>query len=161
MKAYTLIIVLIAVLTIGLATGDAFSQEPTSKPMTSYEMSRLLGTDVENPQGEHLGRVTDFMVDSTGRIELAIILQDQLETGNTRHVAVPFDALSYVPSTHRFTLNTTSGRWASAPTFDPNQDLTNRKFAEEVYRYFGLEPYWTEGREDWIRSDQDAFDLVG
>jgi hypothetical protein len=40
--------------------------------------------------------------------------------------------------------------------------MTNPEFAENVYRYFGLEPYWTEqGHEKWFRSDQDPFDLIG
>jgi len=56
----------------------------------------------------------------------------------------------------------TSERLASAPSFDQNKAMTNPKFAEDVYRYFGLEPYWTEQEHKiWFRSDQDPFDLVG
>lgn len=162
MKAYRLIILLIAVFAVGFFTVNAVAEEPISKTFTNHEVSKLLWSDVENLQGEYLGRVTDFVVDSSGRIEFAILLQGYLEIGDSRYVAVPFDALSYEPSAHRFILNTTRERLASAPSVDEKKDLTNRRFAEDVYRYFGLEPYWTEGGlERGIRSDQDPFDLVG
>ncbi len=161
MKKYPLMILLILAFGIGLVTVNAVAQESISKTWTGHEVSKLLGSDVENPQGEYLGRVTDFTLDSSGRIEFAILLRGDSEVGNSRYVAVPFDALSYGPSEHRFVLNMTSEKLAAAPSFGGNKGLTNRKFAEDVYRYFGLEPSWTEQEhENWIRSDQDPFDLV-
>jgi sporulation protein YlmC with PRC-barrel domain len=162
MKTYPLIILLISVFAFGLVTVNAVAQEPISKTWTGVEVSKLLWSNVENPQGEYLGRVTDFVIDSSGRIEFAILLQGYLEIGDSRYVAVPFEALSYGPSAHYFVLDTTRERLASAPSFNEKKDLTNRKFAEDIYKNFGLEPPWTEGgHEKGIRSDQDPFDLVG
>ncbi len=162
MKEKLMMILLVFVLTLGVATANAVAKEPISRTLPNYEVSKLLWSDVENPQGEYLGRVTDFVVDSNGRIEFAILLQGYLEIGDSRYVAVPFEALSHGSSSHDFVLDTTRERLASAPSFNEKKDLTNRKFAEEMYRYFGLEPSWTEGgHERGIRSDQDPFDLVG
>jgi sporulation protein YlmC with PRC-barrel domain len=162
MKTYPLIILLISVFAFGLVTVNAVAQEPISKTWTGVEVSKLLWSNVENPQGEYLGRVTDFVIDSSGRIEFAILLQGYLEIGDSRYVAVPFEALSYGPSAHYFVLDTTRERLASAPSFNEKKDLTNRKFAEDIYKNFSLEPPWTEGgHEKGIRSDQDPFDLVG
>ncbi|MGZ3537782.1 MAG: PRC-barrel domain-containing protein [Thermodesulfobacteriota bacterium] len=162
MKAHRLILLLSFVFVIAFVTNNVVAKEPMSKIPTGYEISKLLQSDVQDPKGEYLGTITDFVVDSRGRIEFAILRKSDSTTGDSRYIAVPFAALSYAPSTQRFILNTTSERLTSAPSFDQNKAMTNPEFAEDVYRYFGLEPYWTEqGHEKWFRSDQDPFDLMG
>ena len=69
----------------------------------------------------------------------------KLVIGNSRYIAVPFNALSLGLGREYFVLNTTRERLASAPSFNEKKDLSNRAFAENVYRYFGQQPYWTEG----------------
>lgn len=162
MKAYPLIILLISVFAVGFVAVNAVADEPISMTWANYQISKLLWSDVENPQGEYLGRITDFMIDSNGRIEFAVVQVGFPEVGrDSELVAVPFGALSR-PGGKYYVLDTSRERLASAPRFDEKKDLSNRAFAEDVYRYFGLEPSWTEGgHERGIRSDQDPFDLVG
>lgn len=156
MKTYLFVLPLIIIFVMGFVADSSVAREPIG-----YEVSKLLGSVVQNPQGEQLGTIKDFIVDSNGRIEFAILLQRNSKAEDGRDVVIPFDALSPGPSAHRFVLNTTSEKLSSAPRFD-QKHLTNPEFADEVYKYFGLGPYWTEqGRENWRRSDQDPFDLVG
>ena len=163
MKAFPLVLSLMTVLVIGFSHHEVTSKEPISKTQTAFEVSQLLRSDVQNPQGEVLGTIKDFIVDASGRIEFAILFQKHSTiTGDGRNVAIPFDALTYHALPGRFVLNMTMERLSSAPSFDPSEALTNPGFAEDVYRYFGLGPQWTKPEhEKWHRSDQDPFDLVG
>ena len=43
-----------------------------------------------------------------------------------------------------FVLNTTEDRLAAAPSFNGSADMGNREYAASVYRFFGVQPYWTE-----------------
>jgi hypothetical protein len=61
-------------------------------------------------------------------------------------VAVPFGTLS-TRGEDVFVLNTTSEQLALAPGFDEFSDLNNSRWAGNVYRYFGQQPYWTEQME--------------
>ncbi len=162
MKEKILIVLLISLFSLGFVLVNAYAAEPMSKSMKTYEVSRLLSEYLENPEGIFLGRVTDFVVDSGCRVEFAIVQVGFPEVGrDSKLVAVPFSALSRPEGDH-YVLNTTRERLVSAPRFNAKKDLSNRAFAENVFRYFGLEPSWTEGgHEMGIRSDQDPFDLVG
>ena len=145
MKGKIFIIMMISIFSLGFVAANARAKEPISKSFTTYEISKLQWSDVVNLQGVSLGRVSDFVVDSSGRIEFAILLEGYLEIGDSYHVAVPFDALSLGPQADYFVLNATRERLASAPRFN-EKDLSNRAFAENDYRYFGLQPYWTKGQ---------------
>jgi hypothetical protein len=162
MKEKVLIMVLISFFSLGLALPNAHAAQPMAKSMRTYEVSRLISEYLENPGGGFLGRVTDFVVDSNGHIEFAIVQVGFPEVGrDSKLVAVPFSALSR-PEGKYYVLDTTREKLVSAPRFDAKKDLSNGAFAENVYRYFGLEPSWTEqGHKKGIRSDQDPFDLVG
>jgi hypothetical protein len=64
-------------------------------------------------------------------------------SGRGEQIAVPFGEMSM--SSNIFVLNTTGKRLATAPSFDQYSDMNNLKWAENVYRFFGQQPYWTEG----------------
>ena len=162
MNEKILILLLISVFSLAFVLANAYAAEPMSKSMRTYQVSKLLSEYVEDPEGGFLGRVTDFVVDSNGHIEFAILQVGFPEVGrDSLLVVVPFSALS-MPEGKYYVLNTTRERLASAPRFDARKDLSDRAYAESVYSYFGLEPSWTEGEhERGIRSDQDPFDLVG
>jgi len=161
-KKVLIIFLLISFFSFGLAILNAHAGEPMAKSIKAYAASRLLSEYLKNPEGEFLGRITDFLVDSNGRIEFAIVQVGLPEVGRDNQlVVVPFSALSG-PEGEYYVLNTTRETLVSAPRFDAGKDLSDRAFGESVYRYFGLQPSWTEQeRNHWIRSDQDPFDLVG
>ncbi len=162
MKEKALVISLISFLIAGVLLANAYAAEPAAKSSKTYQVTGLLSKYLEDPEGGVLGRVTDFVVDSNGRIELAIVEVGYPEVGpESKLVAVPFSALSG-PEGNHYVLDTTREKLVSAPRFDPEKDLSNPAFSENAYKYFGLEPSWTDGgHERGIRSDQDPFDLVG
>jgi len=107
-----------------------------------YSYTRLLGDHVGSANGGGAGRVDDFVFDfSDGHVAL-LVLRDVPARGDFL-VAVPYTLLSrHDDST--FALDISDDKLASAPTFNEDADAANRTYAESVYRYYGVQPYWTE-----------------
>jgi hypothetical protein len=59
-------------------------------------------------------------------------------------VAVPFQTLSFGSGKNELVLDMNWEKFASAPPYDRKTDLENSAWAADVYRYFGIQPYWTE-----------------
>ena len=57
-------------------------------------------------------------------------------------LAVPFGTLSCAGQD--CTLDSSYEKLASSPVFISKDELTERKLADDIYRYFGVQPYWTE-----------------
>lgn len=109
-----------------------------------YRLSKLIGSDVRNAQGDTLGEVKDFVVDPEGHVAFALVKHGGVLGLREKFVAVPFTALSYMRDQRRFTLDMDKDRFASAPVFERDTDISNRSWAEDAYRYFGQTPYWSE-----------------
>jgi len=116
------------------------AQEP--KAMELCESDRLMGAEVKLPGGDAAGRINDFVIDSSdGRV--AFLVLSDVPGRSTTLVAVPFGILT-ARSGNAFGLNTTQEHLAMVPSFDESGDLDNSRWAGDVYRYFGQQPYWTE-----------------
>ena len=138
------IVLIMAVIMIGLSAGYGVAYSFSAGAMTSgsstaYEVNNLLGTRVRNPAGDMLGTITDFVIDSNGRVLFGILAREFV----SEYIAVPFSALSLEPEEHMFVLNTTPDELESAPAFSKKAAMDHR-WTEEVYRYFGQQPNWTD-----------------
>ena len=101
---------------------------------------KLIGATVQSKDGKEAARINDLIIDSKdGRV--AFLVLDSVP-GRAEQVAVPFSELSM--SGNVFALNTTGEKLAAAPTFNESADMNNLRYAENVYKYFGQHPYWTE-----------------
>jgi len=129
----------------GLVAGTAWAAERSKSRSDSkpYGFQKALGKPVKDQQGEELGRIHDIVFDPQGRVPFAVLSEGGLWGVGGKLVAVPFNALAF-GSDEYFTLNATKEELASAPGFNRN-DLSDQKWAENVYRYFGLQPCWIEG----------------
>jgi hypothetical protein len=107
----------------------------------SGETSELLGATVKNPQGEDLGTITQIVTGPEGRIAFAV-LTFWISDDTQKRIAVPSRALSC--EEQNCILNASKDTLDSAPTFVSEDDLVERKLAEDIYKYFGVPPYWTE-----------------
>jgi hypothetical protein len=100
----------------------------------------LMGAMVQSKNEKVTARINDLVIDSRdGRV--AFLVLDGVP-GRTEQVAVPFSELSM--SGHAFVLNTTQEQLATAPSFNKLADMKNLRYAEDVYKHFGQQPYWTE-----------------
>jgi sporulation protein YlmC with PRC-barrel domain len=143
----------ISLLSLLLVTA-AFAAEPARVGETSYiyRASKLIGTDVENPQGENVGEIKDVVMDpQTGQVAYAVLGFGGILGMGEKYFAIPWGALApKTPTTKgaqydRFVLNVDKERLKNAPSFDKDNwpDMADRRWAEQVYSYYGVQPYWT------------------
>ncbi len=137
--------ILVFTLILGYAAVKSNANEMTGESWgITQEADKPLGAAVKNEGGEFLGVITDFVSDSDGRISFAILLfgkDDDYGEGG-RQVAVPFSALSCAGQ--ECLLDSGYAQLASSPVFISKDELADRQMAENIYRYFGVQPYWTE-----------------
>lgn len=141
MKRVILAMVLILALIFGCTGAMSISHEMMSRSGETVEVSKLIGTSVKNPQGEDIGRIIDIVTGPEGRVAFAV-LSYEVSADTQMRVAVPFVALSC--EEQNCVLNASKETFDSAPTFVSEDDLVEQKLAEDIYRYFGIQPYWTE-----------------
>jgi hypothetical protein len=85
--------------------------------------------------------ITGIVPGPQGRVAF-VVLNYWISDDTQRRVAVPFNALSCGEGT--CVLNAGRDTLDSAPTFVLDDDLAEPNLAEDIYRYFGIRPYWTE-----------------
>jgi sporulation protein YlmC with PRC-barrel domain len=116
-------------------------RSPTALDLS--ESTQFMGAEVLYPKGEAAGRIHGLVIDSSDGHIAFLVLSDVMGRGDTL-VAVPFSAFTRRGG-NAFVLNATEEQLASASSFDQPEDLSNSRWAEDVYRYLGQSPYWTSG----------------
>jgi len=139
--------VMLAVCSLLLATA-AFAAAPKLSD-NLYRASKLIGADVENPQGKNLGDVKDVVLDSQGQIRYAVLAFGGFLGMGEKYFAVPWAALKPVEGQRpgdrdRYVLDIDQEKLKNAPGFDKNNwpDMADRSWGEQVYAYYGMTPYW-------------------
>jgi sporulation protein YlmC with PRC-barrel domain len=136
---------LIVALSLGLAAANVLAAEPMAPSWgKAYIFDQINRMVVKNPQGEVLGRIQDVVIDSQGHVPFAVINHGGYLGMGGKLVAVPFGALSFDAMGKHLVLNATKEKLDSAPVFKTS-NLADQKWAEDTYRFFGQQPYWTEG----------------
>ena len=140
MKKTMLVSILVLALALVFAAGDSMACGMKDKA----RVSKLLGTGVKDSWGNDLGVIIDYMRDPTSQATFAIIAYgtDEEYGEGGRMVAVPFSLFSCAEQ--ECTLNVAKEGLDFAPTFTSRENFAEQKMAWDVYRYFGLRPYWTD-----------------
>ena len=121
-----------------------WTEKGEQSPMASefYESTQLIGAEVRLPNGEAVGQINDFVIDSSdGRI-VFLVLYNVAGRGDD-FIALPFSTFSGF-SGDALVIHTSKDQLASAPGFSEFSDLKNPRWAGDVYRHFGFSPYWSE-----------------
>jgi sporulation protein YlmC with PRC-barrel domain len=101
----------------------------------------LIGAEVRSSDGATVARIEDLVIDANdGRVVLFVF--DNVSGRGDTLVAVPFGELSM--SGNAFVFNADGTKLASAPEFR-GADLGDQRKAEDIYLFFGAQPYWTTG----------------
>jgi uncharacterized protein YrrD len=107
-------------------------------PEGSYRLGTLQGASVESKEGDHIAYVDDFIINRDGHV-VYVVLTD-VEGMESKMVAVPLGIISRKEE-HLFALHTSKETLFASPAFGWS-DVTDRKYAADIQRYYGLQPYW-------------------
>jgi sporulation protein YlmC with PRC-barrel domain len=118
-----------------LGASVAFAQGPATTPSSPREQApavepaepvvpkatTFIGSSVENPQGESLGKIHDLMIDpETGRITYAALSYGSVLGLGGKLFAVSWEALEVMPDGKTFVLNVSKETLETSPGFDKN-----------------------------------------
>jgi sporulation protein YlmC with PRC-barrel domain len=130
--------------------GGVFGSGRNMQGYFENRASTIIGTEVQNKQGDYLGKITDLMVDpQDGRIAFAVLSHGGILGIVTRFTAVPFSALTPGTGKRVFLLDASKEKIVDAPTFSRDQwpNVTDREWSADTAKYYGQAPYWEE-KED-------------
>lgn len=107
--------------------------------------STLIGDEVYNDQGEHLGEIKEFMIDTaSGDIAYAVLSFGGFLGMGDKLFAIPWEALNIDMDRRRIILNVDKEALKDAPGFDKNDwpSSPDRSFIDRVHQHYGYEPYY-------------------
>ena len=161
--ARIMILMMAIVFALGFLAPITFAEEHPAMGMGKPSaVSSLIGTSVHDPKGEYLGRISNFLIDPQGQVTFAIVSHGGFLRFGEKDVAVPYGAFSYDRNKRYFFMDVTRDKLNAAPAFT-SRDLYSEKWAEDMYRYFGKAPYWTEGElvEQGIKPMEESLEDFG
>ncbi len=143
------ILSMIAVLPI-LSLGFAAASQANSMAQsgfTTYNTKGLIGLTVKARDGAKLGQIFDFVVDSNGHVDFAIVNTPSFNYDfPERPVVVPFSTLMISKGkSGKFIVvfNADKEKFYEGPDYWGYESLSDAKQAAPVDRYYGIQPYWT------------------
>jgi sporulation protein YlmC with PRC-barrel domain len=113
-----------------------------AQAMSAFRLDNLTGTDVRNMQDEHLGSVSDVMIEpSSGDVQYVLLSRGGFLGMGAEHIAVPWDRLMATPGLNSLVLDATTADIESAPSVDaealsdpeagaPDREATDRFWSE-------------------------------
>ncbi len=115
------------------------------------DSANLIGCTVENPKGEHLGKIESLMLDlDEGRILYAVMSFGGFLGMGDKLFPVPTEALMFRTDgkghVEKCIFEADKESLKKAPGYqkDTLPDLYDRRFAGTVYRHYGYDEYWNE-----------------
>jgi len=103
-------------------TTTTSTQTTTKSPEIVAKSSQLIGTKVENQQGQCLGRISDVVVDfNSQKVSYAVLSTKHGFFGKTRYIPVPLAAFQANAGGDTLILNATRANLAQARGYDNNQ----------------------------------------
>jgi sporulation protein YlmC with PRC-barrel domain len=120
------------------------------QPMKMNKCSQLIGTAVENPQGDKLGKIEDVVLDfDHGRVSYCVLSVEHGIFATSKYLAVPLAALRPSADGDRLILNADKDKVAQAQGFDRNNwpSVTNPAW--------GAQPFWQAAPNATIAAPPD------
>jgi sporulation protein YlmC with PRC-barrel domain len=106
---------------------------------------RLLGRDIDNPAGEHLGKLEDVVID-LAESHVVVAILSLADPGDVKEplVAVPLSVLGFDPVQEKVILNVDRKTLKNAPALRTDEwpELIDRAWAANLYAHYDCVPYW-------------------
>ncbi|MEI7297504.1 PRC-barrel domain-containing protein [Paraburkholderia tropica] len=110
------------------------------------DAATLDGNKVITSDGEHVGKISNIMLDVRGgRIAYAVLSEGGfLGMGNTLH-AIPWNALTLDTAEKCFRVAITAQRIKDDPGFDKDHwpSMADTTWGTQLHDYYGRRPYWS------------------
>ena len=91
------------------------------QPQRLNKVSDFIGTTVENPQGDRLGKIDEVVMDlNSGRVSYAVLSVEHKLFANNKYIALPLASLKPSADGTRLILNADKDKIAQAQGFDRN-----------------------------------------
>jgi sporulation protein YlmC with PRC-barrel domain len=126
-----------------LAGGIALSADKTravvAAAVRNHQFTALKGMTVENNDGEHLGTLTDFVLDmSSGRVQFGIITSGGIGPFAKQKIVPGFCLSLSSIKRHTLALDVNDTRWSKAPVFEAKHldDLTNPARKQQIAGFY-------------------------
>jgi hypothetical protein len=147
MKKLFALIAVGSLLSFGLLMDSKAMESMAPRGGTASEVTGLVGTQVQTTEGDVVGSISEFIFDTEGRAVFAIVYQGAYQDFDvSRYVALPFSLLSVRemdPAHLAVVFNGEKERIFAASAYDRKTEMSWSDWGQDVYRYYGLQPYWT------------------
>ncbi|MDQ4139251.1 MAG: PRC-barrel domain-containing protein [Bacteroidota bacterium] len=121
-------------------TGQNQEGSNANWPVKILTATSIIGDDVDNTQGEHLGKIKDLMLDvHQGTISYVIMEVGGFLGINEKLFALPYRALKLDPADQKFILNANKEQLEQAPGFDKDHwpGTNSHEYFEGAGNYWG------------------------
>ncbi|WP_321924305.1 PRC-barrel domain-containing protein [Paraburkholderia guartelaensis] len=124
----------------------------------------LDGNKVISADGEHVGKISDIMLDvRSGRVAYAVLAEGGfLGMGNTLH-AIPWSALTLDTDEKCFRVDIQAQRIKDDPGFDKDHwpSMADSTWGTQMHDYYNRRPYWLgtaglPGRDPGVNNPVDV-----
>jgi len=107
--------------------------------------ARLIGSSVQNTQGNDLGTISDVSLDNEGNIRFAVLKYGGFMGIGEKLIPIPVNAISFKDE-KLAVVNISEEKLKTAPSISKEKgvDISNRAWVEETSRFYGVRPYWDE-----------------
>ncbi|WP_322102623.1 PRC-barrel domain-containing protein [Paraburkholderia sp. J41] len=107
----------------------------------------LDGNKVYTSDGEHVGKISDIMLDvRSGRVAYAVLSEGGfLGIGDKLH-AIPWSSLTLDTAEKCFRVDIAAQRIKDDPGFDKDHwpSMADQAWGTQLHEYYGREPYWRD-----------------
>jgi len=122
-------------------TGERIIQAPEEEQnLFAFRSSKIIGSAVQNPQGEQLGTIEELIIDTeSGETLFAVLSCCGFLGFGTDLFAVPWKSLIPKPALGIFILDVELEKLQEAPTFSPEDwpAIGDREWGAGIYQYYG------------------------
>lgn len=113
----------------------------------SLSASTLTGDKIRNADGDNLGHLEEIVIDlDSGRVSYAVLASGGFLGLGDKLFAIPWDMLTVDTENKEVIVDVSKEILENAPGFDKDNwpNIHDRSWVEDVYRYYGHDPFWEE-----------------
>jgi hypothetical protein len=112
---------------------------------TPVRASRIIGTNVANPEGDSLGTIKELVIEPvTFRVAYVVVSFGGFFRMKGKLFAMPFGLFKYDVNKMEYILDLPKERLEEAPGFDPEHwpAMNEEQWHRDVFSYYGHPPFW-------------------